>query len=143
MKVIENIVWICLLFMVFVGCSEWAIHHKDYYKDWTHDEFMVLRLYANDLHFPSELADSDITSPELVALVEALKLMISAKTGDEDNIASIARKEALESVLAHLESGDKRSKYLRRYIRHYAESYTPYKLLKFEAQVKLAIYFRR
>ena len=141
MKVIENIVWICLL--VFVGCSEWAIHHKDYYKDWTHDEFMVLRLYANNLHFPSELADSDITSPELVALVEALKLMISAKIGDEDNIASIARKEALESVLAHLESGDKRSKYLRRHIRHCAESYTPCELLRFEATVKLAIHFRR
>ncbi len=141
MKVIENSVWICLL--VFIGCSEDVIHHKDYYKDWTHEEFMVLRSYANDLHLPSELADSDIPSSELVALVEALKLMISAKKRDESSVARTARREALKSVLAHLESEDKRSKYLRRHIRFYAESYTPFKLLRFEATVKLAIHFRR
>ena len=126
-----------------IGCSQHAVYHKDYYKEWTHEEFMELRSYANNMHFPSELADSDITDSELVALVEALKLMMSAKTGDEDNVASIARKEALESVLAHLESGDKRSKYLRRHICFYAEYYTPFKLLRLEASIKLAINFRR
>lgn len=131
-----------LIFLISVlgvmGCSQHPVYHKDYYKLWTHDEFMELREYVNNMHFASELAGSQASSSDLIAFVEALKLMLKAKTSRESSIASRARRKALKAVLENV-----KSKKARLGIRAYAESYTPYDLLVLEASVKIAISSRR
>ena len=99
---------------------------------------MELREYVSDMHFADKLAESQASSSDLIAFVEALKLMLRAKTIDESNRAFDARKKALKAVLENVESEKARIG-----IRSYAESYTPYDLLVLEASVKIAIRFRR